>query len=498
MAGFPQYDDCDGVGLAELMRRGEVSPAEVLSEAMRRIDHLNPEIGAVVRTRYERARAEATAAEGELAGVPFLLKDLHADLAGEITTSGSRFTADYHAAEDSEIARRFRRAGLVFVGRTNTPELGVLPVTENRLYGTTKNPWDLSRTPGGSSGGAAAAVAAGLVPMAHASDGGGSIRIPAACAGLFGLKPTRGRTPTGPDAPDRWSGFSQEHVVSRSVRDSAAALDAVAGPEPGGTDVPPDPARPFSEEIARGAGRLRIAMMTEPVMPSDVEFDCLRAARDAAELCASLGHEVEEIRPGFDPQEIAEAFLTVVAAYCAAGIGEAERALGRRAGSDDLETQTWLAVHLGRQLRAADLVAARRRLFAASRRFAEAYDSYDAILSPALGRAAVPHGALAPSRGEDALQRAIVRARLGPALRIPGVAARAAARLFTVAAYTPLANFSGRPSMSVPLWWNGDGLPIGSLFTGRHGDEATLFRLAAQLEEARPWFHRRPPVRAGA
>lgn len=494
MSGWREYGEYDGLGIAELLARGEISREEVLEEAVARLERVNPAINAVVHTRYERARKASKAAEGPFAGVPFLVKDLLQTFAGEPTSSGSRFFDGWRAPRDSELARRYHRAGLITIGRTNTPELGLLPVTEPTRFGSSNNPWNLGRTTGGSSGGSAAAVAAGIVPLAHAGDGGGSIRIPAACCGVFGLKPSRGRTPVGPDASERWNGFTQEHVVSRTVRDSAAVLDATIGDEPGAPYVAPPPERPYLEEIERDPGALRIALCTEPAMPSQVDRDCLEAARDAASLCSSLGHEVVEVSPGHDASKLAVDFLTVVAGQTAAEIEEAERAVGRRAEIDDFETETQMTALFGRQLRAAEYAVAMKDLQTEARRIAERFADYDAILTPALGRVPVPHGALRAHGAERALHRAIVRGRLGPALRLPGVLERAAASIFTVTAYTPVANFTGRPSMSVPLFWNREGLPVGAMFTGRFGDEATLFRLAAQLENAHPWFDRRPPV----
>jgi amidase len=494
VSGWREYSSYDGLGLAELIQRGEVSREEVLEEAIERLERVNPRINAVIHQRLDKARAACAQADGPFAGVPFLVKDLLQTFAGEPTSSGSRFFDGWRATADSELACRYLRAGLVVLGRTNTPELGLLPVTEPTRFGASNNPWNLDRSTGGSSGGAAAAVAAGIVPLAHAGDGGGSIRIPAACCGLFGLKPTRGRTPVGPDASERWNGFTQEHIVSRSVRDSAAVLDATLGDEPGAPYVAPPPARPYLEEIEREVGTLRIALVTEPAMPCEVDRDCLHAARDAGELCESLGHEVVEVAPRHDSAKLAVDFLTVIAGQTAAEILEAERTVGRRATTDDFETETWLTYLFGRQLRASDYAMAMRDLQTETRRLAGLFSAYDVILTPTLGRVPVRHGTLHPKGAERAAHRAIVRGRLGPALRLPGVIEKAAARAFTVAAYTPVANFTGQPSMSVPLWWNAEGLPVGAMFTGRFGDEATLFRLAAQLEKARPWFDRKPPI----
>jgi amidase len=494
MSGLREYASYDAIGLAELLRKGEVSRDELLDEAIARIDRMNPTLNAVVQTRYERAREVLADADGPFAGVPFLLKDLHQTLAGEATSHGSRLFAGWHATRDGELTRRYVRAGVVILGKTNTPELGLMPVTEPELFGPARNPWDTKRTAGGSSGGSASAVAAGIVPMAHGGDGGGSIRMPAACCGIFGLKPSRGRNPVGPDSSERWNGFVQEHVLTRSVRDSAAMLDATAGTEQGAPYVAPPIERPYLEEIEREPGALRIALSTDPAMPTRVDRDCLAAARDAAVLCESLGHHVVEVSPRHDSEKLAKDFLTVVAAQTAAEVQSAEAELGRRARPDDLETETWLLTLLGRQLRAADLAIALRALQGETRRLARLYADYDVILTPTLGRAPVLHGELRPRGAERAMQRAIVRGHLGAALRIPGLLDRAAKGAFSITAYTPVANFTGQPSMSVPLWWNDDDIPVGAMFTGRYGDEATLFRLAAQLEKARPWFDRKPPV----
>ncbi|MBI3455692.1 MAG: amidase, partial [Candidatus Rokubacteria bacterium] len=294
MPTFPEYEAYDGLGLAELVRRKEVAPAELVEAAIERIERRNPRLNAVIHTLYEEARARATGPlpAGPFAGVPFLLKDLAAAYAGAPLRSGSRFLAGWRPDHHAELVRRFLAAGVIVLGKTNTPELGLLPITEPRLFGPTRNPWDPERSPGGSSGGSAAAVAARMVPMASGGDGGGSIRIPASCCGVFGLKPSRGRTPSGPDAAERWQGLVVEHVLTLSVRDSAAMLDATAGPDPGAWHQAPPPARPFLAEVGAPPGRLRIAWSAEPALPAPaVDPDCRAALEDAVRLLGDLGHE---------------------------------------------------------------------------------------------------------------------------------------------------------------------------------------------------------------
>lgn len=496
---FPEYAQHDALGLAELVRNGDVSPAELVEEAIARIERVNPRLNVVIQDLYQQARAAARQdlpEAGPLTGVPFLLKDLLQKVAGVPTTDGSRCYRGWVADHDTELVLRYRRAGLIFVGKTNTPELGILPVTEPEVAGPTHNPWAPDRTPGGSSGGSAAAVAAGVVPMAHGGDGGGSIRIPASCCGLFGLKPTRGRNPLGPDESELWNGFVQEHVISRTVRDSAAALDATAGAEPTSPYYAPPRDRPYLDEVAREPGRLRIAFHTEPAMGGSVHPDCKAAVHDAARLCEELGHHVEELTPHHPAEALTRAFFTVVAANTHADLVEAERKVGRRVTPADFESATWLSAQIGRRFSAAELARGLRDLQAESRRLIARYAGYDAILTPTLAQPPVRIGDLKPKGVEKRLQDFVARRRLHVALAVPGAVEASARRIFDFIPFTPVANFTGQPSMSVPLFWSGEGLPIGTMFTGRFGDEATLLRLAAQLERARPWRDRRPPIHA--
>ncbi len=466
----------DATALADLVRRREVKAVEVVDAAIARIERLNPSLNAVVTPMYEAARAAAVAArpDAPFAGVPFLMKDLIAEVAGVRFTEGSAFLdGHYVSAVDSELTRRLRHAGLIVLGKTNTPEFGILPTTEPRLFGPTRNPWDRARTPGGSSGGSAAAVAAGLVPMAHGNDGGGSIRIPAACCGLFGLKPTRGRNPLGPHYGDMYGGLVAEHAVTRSVRDSAALLDATAGPEDGDPYPAPAPARPYRDEVGAPPGRLRIAFTTRAATGLAVHEDCVRAVREAAALCADLGHEVVEAAPEVDGNEISQNFITMWAAGVAWTIDDWARRTGQAPVVERFEPLTWAMYEMGNRRSASAYLLAVQELQRVARDVGRFFRGHDLWLTPTLGEPPVPLGTF-DATPDDPMQGLFRAASFVP--------------------FTPLCNVTGQPAMSVPLAWNREGLPVGVHFVGRFGDEATLFRLAAQLETACPWAARRPPL----
>ncbi|HLK93660.1 MAG TPA: amidase [Polyangia bacterium] len=498
-----EYGQLDALGLADLVRRREVSASELLEEAIARNARVNPKLNAVITPLEDDARRVAAAPPGDptppFAGVPFLVKDIYCEMAGAPATACSRYLADYRPPRDATIVERLRSAGLIIFGRTNAPELGLLPVTEPEFYGPTRNPWDPARTSGGSSGGAAAAVAAGVVPLAHANDGGGSIRIPSSCCGLFGLKPTRGRTPVGPDASQLWEGFAITHAVSRSVRDSAALLDALAGPEATSPYWAPPQTRPFLAEVGAPPGKLRIALSKRPqVTMAPLHPDCAAAVDDAARLLAELGHEVEEADPEIDAEAFARDFFTLVCVETAAFLAQAAERLGRRPRRGELESATAITALLGRQRSAVEAARARERLDAQARRALTFFERHDLLLSPTLAMPPPPLGTIKP-RGLEAFgQELLLRLHLGVLLRIPGVIDASVRRVFGFIPFSPLANVTGQPAMSVPLHWNAAGLPIGSQLMARFGDEATLYRVAAQLEAARPWRERRPPIHADA
>jgi amidase len=495
--GFRDYGAYDGLGLAELVARGEVSAQDLADEALGRIARVEPALGAVTVRLEAVARSEAAAPPaGPFRGVPFALKDLIAEKRGVPMTSGSRFMAGHVGDHDTELVRRYYAAGLVIVARTKSPELGLTPYTEPAQSGPTGTPWAPERSAGGSSGGAAALVAAGALPMAHGGDGGGSIRIPASCCGVFGLKPSRGRTPTGPDVGEHWLGLAVEHALTRSVRDSAALLDATSAPDPGAPYPAPPPPGPFLAEASRAPGRLTIAVTTDPFLPATVDRDVVSATEDAARLCRDLGHAVEPAAPALDKDDFTRAFITVVAAETAAEVAELERRAGRRARPGELEPATQLVAMTGRSLSAASLSAAVRELRRVGRLMGDFHTRYDLLLTPTLSRPPPLHGTIG-SQGLLALvERALARLGVDRIMRLPGLIEALAREAFGFIPWTPLANVTGAPAMSVPLWWNAQDLPVGVMFSARTGDEATLLRLAAQLEAARPWAKRRPKVHA--
>jgi amidase len=465
------YTRLDAMGLTELILRKEVTPRELVETAIECMEKINPKINALVTPMYDQALSatENPAIEGPFAGVPFLLKDLLAAYAGVTMTLGSRLLQDFVPDHDSELVARLKKAGLIIVGKTNTPEFGILPTTEPHLFGACRNPWNTDRTTGGSSGGSAAAVAAGMVPMAHANDGGGSIRIPASCCGLFGLKPTRARNPLGPDFGDIMSGLVTEHAVTRSVRDSAALLDATSGPDRGDPYWAPPPTRPFLMEVGEDPGQLRVAFTTQTATGPSVHKDCVSAVHDAAGLCADLGHEVVEAAPELNGELIAHAFMVIWTAECASTF----KLLNPN--RDQVEPLTWALAEMGGRYSAADYLHALATVQRATRLVADFLVDYDVWLTPTLAEPPVPLGTF-DSPPEEPLQGFLRAGEFVP--------------------FTPLCNMTGQPAMSVPLYWNSEDLPIGTHFIGRFGDEATLFRLASQLEQARPWENRRPPVSA--
>lgn len=487
------YAKTDALGLAALVQAGEIQPSELVEEAIRRIEALNPQLNAVVHTMYEEAMAAAAAGPtGPFAGVPFLVKELLAEVKGTPLRNGSRFHATNLSRQDSEIVRRYRRSGLVLLGRTNTPEYGITPYTESVLYGPARNPWDLSRTPGGSSGGAGAAVAARLVPAAHGGDGGGSIRIPAACCGVFGLKPSRNRIPASTDHL-AWQGWVNEHALTRSVRDSAALLDATAGPVRCDVDYPPPPAGSFLDAASHNPGTLRIAFTPDSILGKKISATSLAGLEDTVELLQSLGHELVEAKPDIDGDRFSQAFLTMLCAEVEADIVEAEAQFGRKASIDGFEPATWALGLLGRKISAGVLNRAIRDLQRIGREMRQFVADYDLFLSPTLAEPAVKLGALQPTGSDATAMSVLGRLNAGGLLYRVGALDAAAENVFEFMPVTPLFNVSGQPAMSVPLYWSAEGLPVGMHFAGQYGGEETLFSLAGQLERAQPWATRLPP-----
>ena len=493
MSGFAEFADYDGLGLAELVRKGEVKPAELVEEAIARVETRNPQINAVVCKLYDSARQTAAGdLSGPFAGVPFFLKDLMASVAGAPMSEGNRRLAHVARDYDGEMVKRYRKAGLIFVGKTNVPEFGLAPITESEALGPCRNPWDLTHTPGGSSGGSAAAVAARLAPMAHGTDGGGSIRIPASCCGLVGLKPTRGRTPLGPIEGEAWRGFSIGHALTRSVRDSAALLDATQGADVGAPYEIKPPARPYLDEVGAAPGRLRIAYTTTPLLAASIHPDCVKGVEATAALLKTLGHEVVEAAPPFEREPWLVAFMKIICGEAGADLEVTGDIVGRRLGLADFETLTYVIGLLGKSWSAGDYAGAARYLQTWARRVGAFFADFDVLLTPTLGAPPALVGALKPTAAEAAILNVVGRLDAGWFMRLTGLAKLLAEKSLAFTPYTPLFNVTGQPAMSLPLHWSEAGLPIGMQFVSRWGDEATLFRLAAQLETAKPWFARTP------
>jgi len=463
----------DATELAVLVRSGAASPAELVDDAIARIQRLDPTINAVIYERFDAARAEAAGPlpDGPFRGVPFLVKDLGCEIAGEPHAMGNRALADAGArsTHDSSLYEAIRGAGFVTLGRTNTPELGGTVTTEPVAFGPSRNPWNPDHSTGGSSGGSAAAVAAGMVPMAHAGDGGGSIRVPASECGLVGLKPSRGRITHGPSLGESWAGFTTDGVVSRSVRDTAAMLDAISGRRTGDPYTAVPPTRPFADEVGADPGRLRIGLAPDhPGVTTDPE--CVVAVERAGALLAELGHEVEVAQPGaFSDEELSRHFVTIVAVATAIDFDTIGETIGRPVEEDDVEPDNWVMGSIGRAVTAADYVRSINWIHAWSRRLQAWWDGFDVLVSPVIAVPPPPIGWLSdPELGTE--------------------------RLTSILQFTAQFNASGQPAVSLPLHWSSDVLPIGVQFAGPIDDEALLIRLASQLESAAPWADRIPAI----
>ncbi len=464
----------DAMGLANLVAKGDVTANELLATAIARADQVNDKINAINLPHYDMASAAIKRGlpKGPFRGVPWLLKDLHMMLAGTRTTDGSIFFKDTVTDHNSTLVDRYQKAGLVIFGKTHSPEFGGTPSSESKLWGETHNPWNLERSSGGSSGGSAAAIAAGIVPAANGSDGGGSIRIPASCCGLFGMKPTRARTPLGPDHFEGGNGQAVVHAITRSVRDSALLLDVSRGAETGAPYDAPPVERPYIEEVRREPGKLRIALMPQPIYPLPVHAECLQAVNNAAKLCASLGHEVEEAAPQIPTREYYDAVGVISAVGVLTAVAAQEKVLGRKVTEADLEPITFQRMLQGKKVTGLQYARARAMFHKVGGVLGRFHQQYDLILNPTMAIPPPKLGQMSLSGDEKIYMDTVVKA----------------------STFTALYNVTGQPSMSVPLHWSADGLPIGVMFTARFGDEATLFRLAAQLEQASPWFDRLPVV----
>lgn len=462
--------DLDAIGQAQAIAKGHASAAELLEAAIARAEAVNPALNFLAQKLYDRARSAAPAT-GPFAGVPFLVKDLHVHIRGERSGEGSNLWRDYRPDFNSVLYDRILAAGFNTFGKTTSPELGLTVTTESAAYGLTRNPWHPDHSAGGSSGGSAVAVASGVVPMAQASDGGGSIRCPAAACGVFGLKPSRGRMPAGPHGTESWLGLTVVGAVSRSVRDNAAFLDAIHGAEPGSRYVAPAPDGSFLAAVTRDPGRLRVALNLSPPAGTPVDPEIIAATRAAARLLESLGHHVEEAGPQLSGGELGTAMVAVLAGCTAADIANRLAEMGRDSAGDAIETVTQMYVHVGGQTSARQLLDANAAFQRAAITVARFQERYDVILSPVFAQPVIELGKV------DLTDVATYTANV-----------------LTYSPFTALYNQTGQPAMSLPLGTDGKGLPIGIMIAGRYGDEALLYALAGQIEMAAPWAQRRPPL----
>lgn len=480
MASLGDYETFDALGLAALVAAGEVTPKELLEAALMRVDALNPKLNAIANLAVDMATKaiESGLPAGPFKGVPFLLKDLGAGAIDYPSNLGSRLFQDTSYGYDSEIVQRLKATGLVIFGRTTTPELGVGPITEAKVYGgPTRSAWNLDHTAGGSSGGSGAAVSAGILPAAHGSDGGGSVRIPASSSGLFGMKATRARLPVGPAVGEGWGGMAIDGFLTRSVRDSAALLDATAGADLGAPYWAPPLKGSFMAAIQQPPARQKIAFSTLSFTGEPLHPDCKVAVEAAAKLCADLGHEVDEATPSFDLMPLMQAWTTIVACGTALSVREKVKARGRALEPDEVEAVTRGAIALAQSISGSDYLAAINTVHRFGREIAGFFQGYDLLLTPTLAEPPARIGRFAPNNEDFADYR------LGPTGLLP------------YSPFTAVFNATGQPAMSVPLSWNEEGLPIGLHFAARFGEDERLMALARELELASPWFDRRPLIR---
>lgn len=490
---FEEYRQHDATGLAELIKTKEVTAEEVNQTAIEGIEAINPRINAITFTDFDQSllRSQRQSQNSDLtkpfAGVPFLIKDALSAVKGWPLTYSCKGLKNNISSYDSSLTTRFREAGLNFLGRTNTPEFALYGITEPALFGPTNNPWDLSRNAGGSSGGSAAAVAAGIVPMASASDGGGSIRIPSSCCGVFGLKPSRGRVATGPDFGEVWNGASSDHVLTRSVRDSALMLDLIQGPDFSSSYCAPPPSTPYHKAIKTPPKSLRIAMQTHSPLGSKVHNECIKAVENTAKQLESLGHNVEIKTPDYSGEALLDDFFTVYFTQAALAIESIGKHLGRNTKVSDVESSTWVMGLIGKSYRADEVLAARQRWHDYSRIMGEFHRSYDLLMMPSIADLPAKNGAHELSPVEKLFLPVVNHLRLGRLTRLVGAIDDMKEKHISKVPFTQLANVTGQPAMSVPTHTSACGLPVGVQFIAPYGDEETLFKLAAQLEEINGW-----------
>ncbi|HQT63748.1 MAG: amidase [Acidocella sp. 20-57-95] len=488
---FKEYADYDATGLAALINSGQVSAAEVLDAALAAIDAGEPKINAIATDIRDKAKAQLqTPLSGPFAGVPFLLKDIDLAYAGVRQTAGAVALKNYTPTETSEIVKRYLAAGLVITATTTTPELALKATTETELHGATRNPWNLNHTPGGSSGGSGAAVAARYVPMAAAADGGGSIRIPAAYCGLFGLKPSRGRVSSAPNVGEKWDGCDVTLGFSHSVRDSAALLDAIAGPAPGDPFIIAPPERPYIQEIGAPVARLRIGFSTKSPIGGRVDPEMVTAVHNTAKLLESLGHIVEEATPAINGTDVSRGYMGMYFGHVSAALAKACKLTGAKESSFHPDTRA-IAL-LGRALSAEAFVTMRADWNIFARAMGKFHETYDIYVTPTTAMGPAKIGELETPKSQQTLAKLMVTLNAGKLLLKSGIVDKLAFENLERTPFTQLANMIFCPAMSVPLHWGADGLPVGVHFAAKFGQEGLLLRLASQLETAQPWAHRRP------
>lgn len=492
---FSEYRQYDALGLSQLIKAKKIKPEELLDLAIERAEQVNPKINALTQKWYDYSREMISrlSPNAPFAGIPFLIKDLSYHIQGRRLTKGSAGWQDYTSEKDSYLTEQLRKAGFLFMGRTNTPELGLAPFTEPEFYGPARNPWNVNKTAGGSSGGSGAAVAAGIVPIATASDGGGSIRVPASCNGLFGLKPSRGMLSLGPQTGEGWSGAVVEGCVSRSVRDTAAFLDACMGSFPGDPYIIQPPKERLLSQIQTAPRPLKIAYSIQHTLGGQIDQECVQAVHDAAKKLEALGHQVEEVNLPFQKEDLTKTFLYIVLTETAATVHELQEFLGRKIKvGKDVEANTYIQYLLGKTFSGMEYAVYKRRWNEISRRIADFHQNYDLTLTSVVALPPFDIGALQPSASEKRLVDFINTIKMGSLVRAN--IEQLADKIFQYIPYTAFANMTGQPAMSVPLHQTADGLPVGVMLTAAMGQDGLLLQLARQLEEAYPWFDKVPEV----
>lgn len=496
-SAFKEYEKYDGIGLSELIKKKEVTPNEVLEAAIAKIEKLNPRLNAVITKMYDEAKevVDRGVKTGVFAGVPMLLKDISQLYKGVRYTMGSKLLRDFVPDIDSEFVKRIKNSGALIIGKTNVPEFGLMGTTEPEYFGPTKNPWDLKRTPGGSSGGSAAAVASRMVPVATGNDGGGSIRIPASCCGVFGLKPSRGRTPNGPLNGEIWMGLVVEHALTVSVRDSAAMLDVTAGADTGAPYEIKPPTRSYLKTMDIPPKKLKIAFSVENPLSSDVHPLCRNAVLKTVDLLDELGYDIEEKTPDIDFKELAQSYIVSMFGEVAFLLKDLEKIIGKKIKSSDIEMSSWILAKIGEIVPIWKASWAKHTWDMAARKMGEFHKEYDLYLTPTMAQPPAFIGEVVPTSTEKLLMGFIDKLRLGKVISLDDVIEKLAYKQLSRMPYTQLANQTGQPAMSVPLFTTKDGLPIGVHFTAAYGKESLLFKLARQLEMAKPWKDRTASVK---